>query len=156
MNFKPVSVPTNSILFCKYGVAILIWIAFITKIYEILIATFLIFLFSAILGINRAPMVVIFSNTIGILIKDSSTIVLDIHDMRFVHFLAAGINLIILSLYYFGFHNQANVFLLIFAILKSLTALGYCPASKLRKCVLGDSKKSCCSTKNIFSRNKKC
>lgn len=149
MKYQPVSIHSDSFLFCRYGVAILLWLAIIFNQTWILLLTFAIFVVSAVMGVNKAPMILFFDSTFGKLRKNRGTAILDTHDIRFVHSLAAIFNGLVLILFYLGFHEASKVVLYIFSILKTASAFGYCPASKLRTCVLGSSG-SCCKVSNIF------
>jgi hypothetical protein len=155
MKYYPVTILSDAFIFCRYSVALLLWIALIFNQISILWLTLIIFIFSAFLGIARAPMIVLYTSTFGKLFSNRPKIVVDVHDIRFVHTLAASINAIILVLFLFGFQFAARSLLVIFVLLKSASAIGYCPASKLRKCVLGEGG-TCCSVSKIINSKKSC
>jgi hypothetical protein len=147
---KPVSLSNGAFLFCKISLATLLWICFIFRLKWLLIIIFLIFLFSAVFKIRRAPMILLYTYTIN-LVFPSKTVMLDENAMRFVHALAAAMALIGLILLYLIYAPVGWGFLFFFAILKTISALGYCPASKLYSCALSNG--SCC---NIIKGKKKC
>lgn len=139
---KLVSVSYVAFLFCRISLATLLWISFIFQLKWLVCIVFLIFLFSAILKVGRAPMILLYSCTFD-LILPSKKVMLDENAMRFVHFLGAFMAFITLVLLYFIYAPVGWGFLFFFAILKTVSALGYCPASKLYSCALSNGK--CCS-----------
>jgi hypothetical protein len=133
--------------FCRIGLMILIWIAFIFKIKWILILAFFILLFSAVLTVRYAPMIVIWRYTFGLLFN-GKTEILNVKAMRFAHgagTILAGISVFLL---YSGLEKAGWILVGIFAILKTISAIGFCPASKLYTCM---SSGTCCA----FSRKVK-
>ena len=140
--FHPVSIPNASFVFCRYSVALILWISFITKNPIFVIIAMFIFIFSSIFSVKYSPMIWIYSLTFEKFFP-SKYILLDIKAMRFIHFLAAFFTLLILLVYYFINISLAWKLLFLFSILKSITALGYCPADRLYKCL--NSNGSCCA-----------
>jgi len=65
ISYKPVSVPKYAFVFCRYTIAILIWLSFVLRNPWILVFVGVIMLFSAILKIRRAPLIVLYSQTIN-------------------------------------------------------------------------------------------
>jgi hypothetical protein len=144
-----VKIPKNAFLFCRIGVALIAWAALIFKIKSLILLTFLILALSVILKIRKAPMVWIYSNTIerikGLKSKEVS---LDESGMRFAHSLGAifcGLCVLLLYLNY----EYAWLFVSGFVILKTISAIGLCPAEKLYKCMCSGG---CCA----LTRKKKC
>lgn len=147
MKYQPVTISSDAFLFCRYGVAALLWVALIFQLPWLTGLTFGIFLISAVVGVQHAPMIWLYTKTVGRFFKKRPVSVVDVHDIRFVHRLAAAFNGLIVALYLLGFSTAAWVILIIFVLLKTISAFGYCPASKLRNCVLGGSSGCCSLTK---------
>ncbi|MHB1342173.1 MAG: DUF4395 family protein [Coriobacteriia bacterium] len=130
-----VTVQRNAFLFCRYSVAILVWVALFVggvRIY-LLGAVFVIMALSALLKVHRAPMVWLYTKTLGRFIK-SKDVVLDVRAMRVAHGLGALLALISMSLVWRD-HPFAVYVVAGFALLKSASAVGLCPAYKLYGCV---------------------
>lgn len=123
----------NAFVFCRYGVAALIWIALLTRSMWVLLAVFLILAASAVLTVRRAPMIVLWTYTLG-RIFPSEEDVLDVAAMRFAHGLGALMALIGLALVWHA-NPYAWWFVAAFALLKTTSALGWCPAFKLYGCL---------------------
>ena len=142
VKLKPVSIPNGAFIFCRYTIAVLLWTTLIFHLKWLVLVVFLILSFSALLKIKRAPLIVLYSYTVNLLIK-SKEVMLDENAMRFMHTLAALLALICIVLLYFVNDLAGWIFLLMFATLKTVSALGYCPATKLYSCVLSSG--SCCA-----------
>lgn len=134
------TIQQNAFVFCRYSVAILIWLALILKSGPLLIVVFVILAVSALLKVHRAPMVWFYTQTLGRFVK-SKDVVLDVRAMRFAHALGAVLALVSISLVY---RNSpfAWYFVGAFALLKTTSALGFCPAYKLWGCA---TKGGCCA-----------
>ncbi len=130
-----------SLKFCKFGVAAMLWIAFILKIKILLGIVFVIFVLSALLKINRAPMILLYNYTAGLLIK-SPKVIVNADAMRFVHTLASCFSGICLLLVYLNLFFAWSA-VLIFAIMKTVSSFGFCPGEKIYSCVKG----GCCSVR---------
>jgi hypothetical protein len=143
MSYKPVSIAKNSFAFCRYGVAILVWLSFIFHSIIMLEITAFIFLLSAILKVQKAPFIVLGNLTLHKMMK-SSEILVNENAIFFAHcvgFLFSGICILIV----YTVHSPGAWFaVLAFAALKSISALGFCPASKLYDCALNGN---CCVRK---------
>jgi hypothetical protein len=146
VKLKPVSIPNGAFIFCRYTIAVLLWVALIFHLKWLVIVIFLILAFSALLKIQRAPLIVLYSYTANLLIK-SKDVMLDENAMRFMHTLAASLAFICIVLIYFVNGPVGWGFLLFFASIKTISALGYCPATKLYSCVLSSG--SCCAFAKI-------
>ena len=133
-------VQRNAFVFCRYSVAALVWVALLLQNVWVLLAVFVILAASALLTVRRAPMVVLWTSTFA-RIFPSEEDVLDIKAMRFAHGMGAMMALIGLSLVWHGTPG-AWVFVGAFAILKTTSALGWCPAYKLWGCL---AKGGCCA-----------
>ncbi len=128
----------NAFRFCKITITIIVWIAFIFKIKSLIFITFAILVSSAILKIKKAPLIWLYSNTID-KIKPSKQIDLDENAMRFAHKLGSYFSGICVILVYLNVKFAWGV-VLIFAIMKTISAFGYCPGEKVYSCM----KNGCC------------
>jgi hypothetical protein len=138
---KPVSVSSAGFTFCRYGVAVLVWLSFLLQIKCIMLVVFLILAFSALLKIEKAPMILLYKYTLGKIVKSKEEI-LNEHAMRFAHTMGTVISFICLLFLYFININIGWALVFVFAILKTISAFGVCPASKLYECMGNDS---CCA-----------
>jgi hypothetical protein len=132
--FKPVSIPRYAFIFCRYGVAILVWLSLILRDISLIWVVFFILLLSAILKIGKAPMIFLYTQTIHHFIKSPMELVNE-YAMRFAHTLGSVLAGFCLILFYLVNVNIAWVLVFFFAILKSVSAFGFCPASRLYECV---------------------
>jgi hypothetical protein len=131
---KPVSVPSAAFVFCRYTLMIMVWGALIFRWKWLAGLVFIILILSASFKIGRAPLIVLYSCTINRLFKSHNEI-LDENAMRFAHCLGATIILISLLFLYLINERVGWVILFFLAIIKTIGALGYCPASKLYSCI---------------------
>lgn len=135
------SIKSAEFLFCRIGLMVLVWLAFILQIKEIILLSFAILLLSAIFTVKYAPMILIWRYTFGLFIKSKDEI-LNVKAMRFAHSLGTIIAGICVLLLYFGNQTIGWWFVLFFAIMKTISAIGFCPASKLYVCM---SSGGCCA-----------
>lgn len=135
------TVQNNAYLFCRYSVAVLVWAALFLQSLWLLVASFVILALSAALKVRRAPMVWLYTQTLGRFIP-SRDVILDVSAMRFAHTLGAVIALVAIALVSME-SPGAWYFVLAFAVLKTVSAVGFCPASKLYGCVVKGG--GCCA-----------
>jgi hypothetical protein len=135
------TIQQNAFLFCRYSIAVLIWAALIVQSLWLLALVLFILALSAFLTVRRAPMVWLYTSTLGALIP-SRDVVLDVDAMRFAHTLGAVLATISIALVYWSVPG-AWYFVGAFAVLKTVSAFGFCPASKLYGCVIKDG--GCCA-----------
>lgn len=141
-----VTVQRNAFVFCRYSVALLVWAALVLKSAWLLGLVLAILAVSAVVTVRWAPMVWLYTVTAGRFIE-SPPVVLDIKAMRVAHGLGALLALISLSLVLRG-SPFAWYFVAFFALMKSLSALGFCPAYKLYGCM---SAGGCCAVSRKLS-----
>ncbi len=127
--------------FCRIGVMILVWVAFIFKIQWIVVLVFAIMLLSAILTVKYAPMILLWRYTFGLFYKGKSEI-LNVTAMRVAHSAGTMLSGVCIVLLYSGFYKAGWIAVGILAIMKTISALGFCPASKLYVCM---SNGGCCA-----------
>jgi len=127
-------VQRNAFVFCRYSVAALIWVAFALQNIWVLLAVFLVLLASALLTVRRAPMILLWTWTLGRIIPSPDE-ALDIAAMRFAHGMGATLAFIGLAMAWHG-NPAAWWFVALFGMLKTVSALGWCPAHKLYACLI--------------------
>lgn len=144
--YQMATVPKKGFAFCRYVIALLLWITVILLFFNIkwmIFIPFGIMLLSGILTVKRAPLIMLYK-----LLFDrkgtKETDVLNVNSIRFSHFVGSFFSLIvILFLYVFKINIVAYIFLGILTVLQTIAAFGYCSAQKLYEClVLG---KNCCN-----------
>ena len=139
---KPVSVLKHAFVFCRYSVAALIWIAFLTHMKWLMVFVLALLLASALLGVRRAPMILLYSTTVNKIVRSEHFEMLNENAMRFAHAMGSFLSLICILTLYFLNERTGWIIVFFFAILKTVSALGFCPASKLFDCATSGS---CCS-----------
>lgn len=138
--YKPVSIPRDAFSFCRYSLSILLWLSLFFHEQSLLLLVAVILLLSYLLKIKKAPMIWLYSSTINKFIKSTDQIVNE-NAMSFAH--AMGFILSLTCLGLMAINETVGWYaVLAFAVLKSISALGFCPASKLYEC-LGNG--SCCA-----------
>lgn len=141
MEQQIVSIKSAEFAFCRYGVALLVWLAIVLTSKEIVLAVFVILLLSAIMTVKYAPMILIWRYTFGQIIKSKDE-VLNLKAMRFAHSIGTFLSGICLLFLYFGNPIIGWGFVWFLAIMKTISAFGFCPASKLYVCMLSGG---CCA-----------
>lgn len=134
MNQQITSVKSAEFAFCRYSVAVLVWLSIIFASKEMVLVVFIILFLSAIFTVKYAPMILLWRYTFGLVIKSKNEI-LNVKAMRFAHSIGtvlAGICLLFLC---FGNPFIGWGFVWFLAIMKTISALGVCPASKLYVCM---------------------
>jgi len=153
ISYRPVSVSKGAFIFCRYSIAVMVWAAFILREPWILALVGAIMFLSAALRIRRAPMIVLYSYTVDKIFKSRKEI-LNESAMRFAHIMATGLSAICLVFIMFVNPHVGWFLTMCFAILKTISAVGFCPASKLYECAGSDK---CCSfAKGIKKVGKTC
>jgi hypothetical protein len=143
VKYKPVSISKASFAFCRYSMALMVWLSFFLKSEILLGFVLLIFLLNALLKVKRAPLIRLYDITVN-RIKKAPEILVNEHSLFFAHSLAAVLSLICLVLVMTVHNDRIWYSVLAFALLKTVSALGFCPASRLYECLLGDN---CCVKK---------
>ncbi|ALM09527.1 MAG TPA: hypothetical protein DEB30_05315 [Candidatus Peribacter riflensis] len=136
----PVSVQRAAFLFCRVSITVILWAAFFLHSIVVLWLAFILLGLSAVLGVDRAPMIVLYTQTVGRFLP-SFTETLDRSAMRFAHTLGTlWSGACLFCLYVFPLSPIGWRLLLLLSIMKTISASGYCPASKLYTCATG----GCC------------
>jgi hypothetical protein len=133
-------VQRNAFIFCRYSIAALVWVALLLQNVWVLLAVFVILALSGLLTVRYAPMIMLWTWTLARIFPSEEEI-LDVKGMRFAHGLGAMMALIGLSLVWHG-NPFAWWFVGAFAILKTTSAFGWCPAYKVWGCLAEDG---CCA-----------
>jgi hypothetical protein len=140
-SYKPVSIPNAAFIFCRYSLASLVWISFFIHSKIVLAAVCLIFLLSAILKVKRAPLVWLYTITINKIWK-SADVMVNQNALFFAHIAGCILSAICLLMVCTIDKSWIWYVVLAFAALKTISAVGFCPAAKLYECMAGGS---CCA-----------
>lgn len=147
----PVSVQRSAFLFCRVGITALLWIAVLFHALWALWLAFVVLGFSALLGVDRAPMIVLFTYSLGKFLPSASETV-DRSAMRFAHTLGTlWSGACILFIYALPALPIGWRLLVLLAIVKTVSAFGFCPASRLYTCATG----GCCPLSRRLFGDKK-
>lgn len=131
---KPVEVSKGAFAFCRYSLAVLVWAALIFQWKWMVWVCFAVLALSAILKVKRAPMILLYEQTIERLFPSGEEI-LDENGMRFAHTLGAVLCLLALGFLYLSSAKVGWIVLFFVAVIKTIGALGLCAASKLYGCM---------------------
>lgn len=145
---KPVTLSRNAFRFCRWSMALLIWLGVLLHLPVLVGICAGIMLLSAILTVRNAPMVWLYTVTLN-RIKPSPPEVVDEHGMRLAHTLA----FVLMTVGLFLASNAQTTetgwkLLFVVAIFKTAGAIGYCPISRGFTCLLGNGGQCC----RIFKR----
>jgi hypothetical protein len=142
-SYKPVSISNASFVFCRFSLAILVWSSYLLKSEFILAFVCIIFLLSAILKVQKAPMIRLYDITVGKFTK-TKEILVDENSLFFAHSLAFILATICFIMVFFFKQSWSWYVVLGFAVLKTISAFGFCPASKFYDCTINGN---CCINK---------
>lgn len=126
------AIPINAFRFCKITVTLLVWLAFAFHSLSLLVIVFLILGLSALLKIQRAPLIVLYSITIERIIPSRMK---EVHEtgLRFAHSLGTVLAAICIALTLL-FPTVGWWYVLAFAVLKTVSMLGLCPGEAMYSC----------------------
>jgi protein-S-isoprenylcysteine O-methyltransferase Ste14 len=134
MGPETVRVPAQAFAFCRISLTALVWIAFFLHSIWLVVAVFLILVLSVIVKVQRSPMIQLYQQTVLRFFPAQSYAWLDVPAMRFAHGFGALMSLaIILTILIApgaGWDALAG-----FGMIKTISAFGFCPASKLFVCM---------------------
>jgi hypothetical protein len=136
---KPVTVQRHAFEFCKTSLAVALWTALIFRLPWLVLACSAVLAASAVLTVTRAPLVVLYRETLGRAWPGGPE-VLDERAMRFAHTLGATLCAVCAALIYAA-PRVGYSFLVFVAVAKTSGALGFCSALKLYGCLNSDT---CC------------
>lgn len=142
-------VPRPAFAFCRISVTVLLWAALGLHSVGLVIAVFFVLALSALLKVQRSPMIQLYQRTILRLFPTRDYEFLDVPAMRFAH--GAGALMALAAIAAIRIAPQAGWYgLAAFCLLKTVSAFGFCPASKLFGCL---REGGCCAlTKSAQSR----
>jgi hypothetical protein len=136
-----VTVPRPAFACCRWTLTGLLWLALLGRQPWLLGLAVAILAVSAVVRVDRSPLVLLYRWTLGRLFPPTRFACLDVAAMRFAHgmgaCLGAGVLLAVLRSPRAGWPALGA-----FCLLKSVSALGFCPASKLFTCL---RKGGCCA-----------
>ena len=138
--FKPAAISKGSFAFCRAAVAILVWLAVFWQMKVFLFLVFLIMLLSALLKVEKAPLILLYQFTVD-KIKPSPKIIVDERGIFISHLAGAAFALLCLLLTWFFDDPAPWRLTILFAILQTSAAFGFCSALKLYNCINGGT---CC------------
>jgi hypothetical protein len=141
LSHEPVAVPKAAVFFCRWGVAVILWCSYFAHSPALLALAFVILGLSALLKLKRAPLIVLYSCSLERL-WPSPEVIMDARAMQFAHTLGAMLALVCLLAVTIFPGAAAWSLVLVFCLLKTVAAIGFCPASKMYECMLGGS---CCA-----------
>lgn len=136
-----VQIPRSAFAFCRWSLTGLLWLSLAMRQVWILGAVVGLLTLSAILRVDRSPMVVLYRKTLGLLFPPVSFEFMDVTAMRFAHGTGAAMGTCVLAAI-LRYPRGGWVTLVCFCVLKTISALGFCPASKLFVCL---RKGGCCA-----------
>lgn len=139
---KPVTVSKSAFNFCKFTIAALLWASLIIKSEILLLLAFVILTVSAIVKVQKAPLVLLYHNTIDKIIK-SQDIVLEEKSLCFAHTVGAIMSLAALVLIYFVSPLAGWILVGVLAFMKTMASCGFCGAAKLYTCLNNPNGKCC-------------
>jgi hypothetical protein len=138
--FRPVTITVGSFAFCRYTIAVLVWLSLLLQNKFFVVAAFVIMLLSMLLKVGRAPLIVLYRQTID-RIWPSAPVVVDEKGIRFAHTVGTVFSLLCIIVLYWGNPLAGWILTGVLAILKTSAALGFCSALKLYNCMAGGT---CC------------
>lgn len=139
---KPVNVSRRGFAFCRYTVAILMWVGAMGRMEWIIILCAVIMLLNVILSIRHAPLILLYANTLDRLFPPQMVAV-DANGMRFTQSIAFVFMVIPLEMIHLGLTTSGWRLLLLVALFKTMGALGFCAVSQLYTCLI--TQNGCCS-----------
>lgn len=141
---KTVDVPRDAFRFCRWSLALLMWVGVLTHTVTPIVICWLVMVASAALTVRYAPLMLLWTCTIHRRYP-SPPEPLDVAAMRFAHTMASvliGLPLLLLASGQEPAAVLAWRILKVVAVFKTVAAISGCPASKMYACVREGG--SCC------------
>jgi hypothetical protein len=138
--YQSVTVPKAAFFFCRYTIAVLAWAAWALKLKVLMVLVLAILALSAWLTIRRAPLILLYTHTLHRWFPSAGE-ELSVSSMRFAHALGTVLAAICLAVLFVNEPLGWGVTML-FCVIKTVSALGLCPAYKLHRCMVGGA---CCA-----------
>jgi hypothetical protein len=142
---KPVEISAHGFAWCRWGVAVLVWLTLILNNPFPLAVGTVILIFSALLKVRNAPLIWLHRVTLGRLVP-SAAVVVDEYSMAFAHTLGSVLAMMCLLAWFIAPAPIPWIATALLGIAKLAGALGYCSGVKLYQCLHSDT---CCT----FLRN---
>ena len=137
-----VTIDKNATFFCRWTIALLFWISAITLNYNFVLVAAIIMFFSGLLGVDKAPLILLYDNTFGRIIKKRKD-VLNVQSIRFSHYVGTIMSVLALLFAISPLYIIGWIIIGMLVVLQTVAALGYCSAQKLYECqILGNN---CCN-----------
>jgi protein-S-isoprenylcysteine O-methyltransferase Ste14 len=141
MGPEVVQISKSAFVFCRVSVTALLWVALLWHNLWLVAVVFLLLALSVVLKVQRSPMIQLYQQTVLRLRPSANVVFLDVPAMRFAHGLGAILCLGVLGM------SLANpragwYGLAVLCLLKTLAALGVCPAARFFVCL---RKGGCCA-----------
>lgn len=134
MKPEAVPIPRSAFAFCRISLTVILWLALCLNSVWLVVLVFSILTVSVLLKIQRSPMIVLYRQTVLRLWPAQRYEMLDVPAMRFAHLLGTMMSLAVI-LAMLASVSAGWYCLMAFCILKTTSALGFCPASKLFVCM---------------------
>lgn len=138
---KPVEISSHGFAWCRWGVAVLVWVTLLVNHPAPLAAAALILVLSALLKVRNAPLIWLHRVTLGRAVP-SPPVVVDEIAMAFAHGLGAVLASLCLLAWFIAPAPIPWIATALLGIAKGAGALGYCSGVKLYQCMHSDT---CCS-----------
>jgi hypothetical protein len=129
-----VAIPKGAFVFCRYTMAVCIWLAFLLRIKVLVAVVCAVLAVSALLSIRRAPLVWLYSMTIERFLPSSPTM-LSPTGMRIAHGMGAGFAALCLLFLYGGNERVGWILTFGYCVVKTISAIWACPVYKLYACM---------------------
>lgn len=126
---QTVAVNRNGFRFCRWSVAVLLWAAFLLKSPGLIALATAILALNAILGVDRAPLILAWNHTVGRRTASAQE-QLYVPAMRFAHTVGTLLGMLTLLLILGGSPLYGWTLLLWFAGFKTAGAMGFCLVSR--------------------------
>ena len=135
----PVKVSKQAFFGCRWTVTAIVCLALVLQIKALLLLSFVIFIASALLGVRKAPLIVLYTSILPK--KMQAEEILDQKAMRFAHYFGATLNGLALLFLYFISAPVGWGLTVVLALAKISGSFGFCGAQKLYGCLNSDT---CC------------
>lgn len=136
-----VAIPKAAFVFCRYTMAIVLWAGLLLHAKPLVAVVFGVLVLSALLSIQRAPLVWIYTQTVHRLAPSSDTL-LSRAGMRVAHSMGAVFAAICLVVLYTGHERSGWLLTSVYCVVKTISAIWACPVYKLYACMKSGN---CCT-----------
>ncbi|MDR0476747.1 MAG: DUF4395 family protein [Desulfobulbaceae bacterium] len=148
--FRLKTISKGSFAFCRIMIAGLLWLSIIFQIKYLVGVVFLIMLFSALLKVDKAPLILLYKYTVD-RISPGEKIIVDEKGIYASHLAGTIFSVICLFLLYFANPTVAWGMTGLFTILQTSAACGFCSVLKLYNCMTDGN---CCRVGRLAKKVK--